>query len=254
MPAAPRPDKQAAPNEMNDNGRLFVTGDLHGCVSELETLLQHIQPAKGDRFVFLGDYIDRGPHSRQVVDALLDLHGRPGLETIFLKGNHEDMFLDYIGEPGHGGHGFLPNGGRATLHSYGLAADCSHERLMEVLPGPHLRFFRELGLYYHEPRLDLFCVHAGIRPTRPLEEQETLDLLWIRGDFIHHPHPLPFTVAFGHTPAAEVLFDLPYKVGLDTGLVFGGQLSCLEWSQKLLLQVPRGSHRVQTREVSQQWQ
>lgn len=93
-------------------------------------------------------------------------------------------------------------------------------------------------------------MHAGIRPTRPLDDQDVVDLFWIREEFIAAPHPFPYTVLYGHTPRRDVHLDLPFKIGLDTGLVYGNRLSCLELSQRELLQVSRGAHRVERRSLA----
>src|ERR1043166_9018992 len=98
--------------------RTFVIGDIHGCVDELNWLLDALSPTEADAIVFLGDYIDRGPASKAVIDRLLRLR-REGPGCVFLKGNHEDMFLAFLGLQGHYGEAFLLNGGETTLQSYG---------------------------------------------------------------------------------------------------------------------------------------
>jgi serine/threonine protein phosphatase 1 len=167
-------------------------------------------------------------------------------EVVFLRGNHEDMFLAYLGEE-EGGHGdaFLFNGGRATLASYGIRSP--QRELRERLPEAHLEFLRALRLWYlKEPFL---FVHAGISPLRSLEEQRKEDLLWIREEFIRNRHRLPYTVVFGHTPQREVFWQLPFKIGLDTGCVYGNKLSCLDFTSRSLLQVERGSASVRRYDV-----
>jgi serine/threonine protein phosphatase 1 len=219
--------------------RTFVIGDLHGCLDELEALLQAIEPARGDTVVFLGDYIDRGPDSRAVIDRLLLLRRR-GPRCVFLKGNHEDMFLDFMGLGGHYGAAFLVNGGKATLLSYGLAG-CTGPAVAERLPPEHREFL--LGLETMFVAGQFLCVHAGINPLHGLDEQNDEDLLWIRDEFIRNRHRLPYTVLFGHTPQREVFLDLPYKIGLDTGLVYSNKLSCLELQSGELIQVRRGESK-----------
>jgi serine/threonine protein phosphatase 1 len=226
--------------------RSFVIGDIHGCVEELDRLLDHLIPAAGDKLVFLGDYIDRGPSSREVIARLLQLT-KQGPQCTFLKGNHEDMFLAFLGLPGHYGDSFLYNGGDTTLSSYGVERFPGHE-VARRLPADHLVFLQ--GLELRHTLGDFLCVHAGINPGRPLEAQEPEDLLWIRGAFIHNPHPFGVTVVFGHTPCRDVLVDLPYKIGLDTGLVYGNKLSCLEISEGRLFQIRRGTPTVTCRSLS----
>ncbi|HSD10614.1 MAG TPA: metallophosphoesterase family protein, partial [Candidatus Binatia bacterium] len=91
-------------------GRLLAVGDIHGCVDELSVLLDAIQPTGDDKLVFLGDYVDRGPSSRGVIDLLIELRDSGRCQTVFLRGNHEDMFLDFMGERGRHGEAFLFNG------------------------------------------------------------------------------------------------------------------------------------------------
>jgi serine/threonine protein phosphatase 1 len=225
--------------------RCFVVGDVHGCLDELEHLLGALAPEADDLVVFLGDYIYRGPASKEVISRLLRLR-HEGPQCVFLKGNHEDMFLSFMGFPGKYGESFLYNGGDTTLRSYGLQRRAAHE-IAQYLPPDHLEFLRTLQMHYVID--DFLCVHAGLNPLRPLAEQADEDLLWIRGAFIQHPHALRHTVLFGHTPRREVLIDLPYKIGLDTGLVYGNRLSCFETSRKDLFQIGFGTSTVRRRSL-----
>jgi len=225
--------------------RAFVIGDIHGCVDELDRLLDALVPTPHDTLVFLGDYIDRGPAPQAVVDRLLQL-SRLGPRCVFLKGNHEDMFLSFLGEGGGHGDSFLSNGGATTLRSYGLEGRLGAVR-GEHLPAAHLRFFRTLTLQH---RHDAFlCVHAGLDPTLALDQQREDDLLWIRSAFCDRDHPFPFTVVYGHTPYPDVHIDLPYKIGLDTGCVYGNMLSCLELNSRTVFQVRCGGSRVARRSL-----
>jgi len=228
------------------SGRLFAIGDIHGCPDELNALLNAVDPGAQDTLVFMGDYIDRGPASRDVIDLLLETRKRR-CQTIFLKGNHEDMMLSFLGYPGRYGDSFLLNGGIATLLSYGIGEDRVDDAL-ELLPTRHVEFLRELQIQFIKD--SYLFVHAGVQPLRKLEEQEAEDLMWIRQEFILHPHELDLTVIFGHTPMREVLFDLPYKVGIDTGLVYGGKLTCLELTEGVCHQVARGSTKVKRHTVA----
>ncbi len=226
------------------SGRLFAIGDIHGCVDELTAMLNAIAPRRGDSVVFVGDYIDRGPAAREVIELLLDSR-QGGAEYIFLKGNHEDMMLSYLGLPGHYGESFLFNGGAPTLDSYGVPEG---EPALERIPPEHVDFLKSLATsYLHPPYL---FVHAGISPLRQLEEQTVEDMLWIRQEFIFNPHQLGATVVFGHTPMRAVMVDLPFKLGIDTGLVYGGKLSCLELNEGVLYQIGRGSRHVKSQSVA----
>lgn len=231
----------------------YVIGDIHGCAAELRRLVEALPLVRGDQLVFLGDYIDRGPDSNAVVSHLASLQGLLSqVEVVFLRGNHEDMLLSYLGFGGQHGDMFLINGGKATLASYGLGPDeVTAERALSVIPAEHLNFFRQLKNYH---LMDSFlCVHAGIHPQKPLAEQTDEELLWIRNTFIYRSHSLPYTVLFGHTPQPTVLYDLPYKVGLDTGLVYGNMLTCLEVDEKVLFQIGRGRKRVSRTSVQRKW-
>lgn len=231
-------------------GRLLVVGDIHGCIDELDRLLESLRPATDDKIVFIGDYIDRGPDSKAVIERLLSLRDVSGATCVFLKGNHEDMFLAYLGEKGHYGEAFLLNGGRTTLASYGLEPQARGPSALEALPPSHVSFLRSLDLHHCDS--PFLFVHAGIAPLQKLEEQDEEDLLWIREEFIRNRHLLPFTVVFGHTPQREVLWHLPYKIGIDTGCVYGRKLSCLDLVSAELHQIERGSHRVTRQDVAKE--
>ena len=226
--------------------RSFVVGDLHGCIDELEHLLQALAPTGEDTICFLGDYIDRGPAPRRVIERLLRLR-REGPRCVFLKGNHEDMFLAFLGAPGHHGDVFLSNGGRATLASSGLG-DLPPAQVAARLPAAHRKFLQSLQSFAYLGRF--YCTHAGIRPTRPLDQQTEDDLLWIREEFISLPHPFPYTILYGHTPGSDVRLDLPFKIGLDTGVVYGNRLSCLELTSRELWQIARGARSAQRRSLA----
>lgn len=232
--------------------RFFIVGDIHACPQELETLLASLDLQTEDRLVFLGDYVDRGPDARAVVDLLLGLKADGVCQMTFLKGNHEDMFLDFLGYEGRYGEAFLVNGGNTTVQSYNLSPELSGREAASLLPSSHLDFYLSLDTVLVEG--ETLCVHAGLNPLRRLDEQNEEELLWIRQEFIFRPHNFSYTVVFGHTPQREVLFDLPFKVGIDTGLVYGGKLSCLEIMEKKLFQIPRGSRQVKMTDVAARWQ
>jgi serine/threonine protein phosphatase 1 len=227
-------------------GRLFAIGDIHGCPDELTAMLKAIAPQAGDTVVFIGDYVDRGPSPRDVIEVVLEL-GKGQAELVCLRGNHEDMMLSFLGLGGHYGESFLFNGGATTLDSYGVRED-EIERALERIPDSHADFLKGLALSYRRP--PYLFVHAGILPGRQLEEQDPEDLLWIRQEFILNPHQLGATVVFGHTPMRSMLVDLPYKLGIDTGLVYGGKLTCVEFSEGLVYQVGRHSKQVASRRIA----
>lgn len=195
----------------------YVVGDIHGMLDKLERLLDRIPfDEEMDTLAFVGDYIDRGPDSRKVVDFLLDLMDR-GVKLVCLKGNHEQMLLDFLG--GHDEHFYLFNGGDTTIADYRAA------RLDPiVVPRRHLAFFE--GLPCRHEMDDFILVHAGLRPGVALEDQIEEDLLWIRYDFIHSGYDFGKKIVFGHTH-----FRSPYvdrnKIGIDTGAVYGNLLTCV---------------------------
>jgi serine/threonine protein phosphatase 1 len=231
-------------------GRLLCIGDVHGCAPELEHLLAAVDAGPEDLLVFLGDYVDRGPASRDTLDLLIGLqHALPA--TVFLRGNHEEMFLDFLGLGGANKEAFFSNGGAQTLASYGfggLATEPPADAVRAKVPSEHLDFMRTLELRYEA---DGFAfVHAGVRPGIPLEQQRREDLLWIREEFLLLDHRLDETVVFGHTPYRDVWFGAPRKIGLDTGCVYGGKLSCLDLTQGVLHQIARGARAATQRSVA----
>jgi len=198
---------------------IYVIGDIHGCLDPLHRLITQLSLSETDEVIFLGDYIDRGPESRGVIDYLLTLRG----QYTFLMGNHERMFLDFL--QGKDRTLFLYNGGTATLESYGG---------LGRIPAAHLAFMDRLRLYHETP--GFFFVHAGIRPETPLQEQDERDLLWIREEFYAYSGRFPKTVVFGHTPMREVLMDED-RIGIDTACVYGNKLTCLILPSRDVIQV-----------------
>lgn len=196
--------------------------------------------------VYLGDYIDRGMHSREVIDELLD-NPLADFEAVHLKGNHEATLLDFLQYPEQVAS-WLAWGGRETLVSYGVPlapgfgrADVVHLRdeLEARVPERHLGFFRAMPLSHAVD--DYLFVHAGIRPGIALEEQSESDLLWIRQDFIASEEAHSHVVVHGHSINEEVEFR-PNRIGIDTGAFYTGVLTCLvlEGEEQRLLQTGGG--------------
>lgn len=203
-----------------DQGRIFVIGDIHGYLNKLQELWRKIDPdPQRDQIVFLGDYVDRGPNSREVVELVL-LIKREFPRTVCLMGNHELMLLDYLTYRKDPWTFFL-NGGVETIHSYELIGDDPESQM----PHEHMGFFNSLKLYYETE--EYLFVHAGIRHGMPLNQQTLDDLLWIRGDFIDCDKDFGKLVIFGHTPFPRPLVQ-QNKIGIDTGAGYGGRLTCLE--------------------------
>lgn len=225
--------------------RVYVVGDIHGCSRELTVLLEHLvkreKLSERDLVIFVGDYIDRGKDSKGTIETLVHFQSKfPA--TLFLKGNHEDMLLDFLGFGGTMGHSYLANGGADTINSYGLSVLASPEEICDMLPKEHIAFFLSLQSYCMWG--DYIVAHAGLNPLRDMRAQLDEDLFWIRDEFINNIHVFKKTVVFGHTPYQDVLFHLPYKIGLDTGLVYGNRLSCIELKGKQIFQVLAGGQEV----------
>jgi serine/threonine protein phosphatase 1 len=208
--------------------KIFAIGDIHGCKYHLDRMMAMLDiNSENDTLIFIGDYIDRGPDSKGVVDTLLDIKKRIK-NAVFLKGNHEQMLLDCInrGEK----KPFMDNGGMKTLSSYDT------NEFFPMLPSSHIEFFNTLKTWHMTD--GYIFVHAGLRPGIPLERQDTEDLIWIREAFIHSPHNFGKIVVFGHTP---ISFSTPLidkdKIGLDTGAVYGGKLTCIELTSREVYQV-----------------
>ena len=212
--------------------KIFTIGDIHGCISKLRELMGRIEiDPQRDTLVFIGDYIDRGPDTKGVVDFILSLKNRVA-NMICLLGNHERMFLDYLA--GRDEELFLSNGGVSTLLSYGLSPASRGRDVREKIAEDHLRFFTSLHSYHETD--DFIFVHAGLRPGIPLSRQDPDDMAWIRSDFINSSYDFGKTVVFGHTPLYEVYMD-ENKIGIDTGAVYGGRLTCIELPKRKLHQV-----------------
>ncbi len=198
-------------------GKIFAVGDIHGCDLQLQELMKKLEiDYHEDTLVFVGDYIDRGDGSYNVVDYLAKLRKQHD-NIVFLKGNHEEMLFNYLS--GQDEITFLFNGGDKTLKQY------TDENGDLAIPQDHLDFFNCLQLYYETD--DYIFVHAGLRDGVPLEQQKPDDLLWIRKSFINSDYDFGKTVIFGHTPFPEIMIQ-DNKIGIDTGAVYGYMLTCVE--------------------------
>jgi serine/threonine protein phosphatase 1 len=217
-----------------DDRILFAVGDVHGRDDLLATLIDAIGREAGDgkptTAIFLGDYIDRGPSARQVIDRLIGLAEETRFETVFLRGNHEQFLLDLI-DGREDGATWLEYGGVETLASYGArvgAADAADPaRLAAVVraavPESHVDFLRRAELSYACG--DYVFVHAGMRPDKLLEEQSDTDLLWFR----YYDDETPVhgrVVVHGHTPRARPV-NGRWRIGVDTEAWASGALTAV---------------------------
>ncbi|MDR3422194.1 MAG: metallophosphoesterase family protein [Xanthobacteraceae bacterium] len=197
----------------------YAIGDIHGSLRMLRALIARCRQHAGGRpmtFVFLGDYIDRGPDSAGVVRAVMDLQSEMPDRVVALKGNHEAMALDVIDGTAPADF-WLTQGGAETLRSYG--ADSAGK-----LPEDLVRWLRSLRLYYDDGRR--FFVHAGIDPKQPLDAQSKHDLIWIREPFLSDGRDHGRLIVHGHTPLTDGAPDLRgNRLNLDTAAVFGGPLT-----------------------------
>lgn len=211
---------------------VYAIGDVHGCLDELRQLEQLIQAdaagVEGEKWlVLLGDYIDRGPRSAQVIDYLL-APPPEGFRRFTLAGNHEQMLLDFLAAPRRHPD-WLAYGGVETLASYGIDAGDEQTRaataamaLEARMPQVHLDWLRQLPVSLELP--GFFFVHAGIRPGLPLAEQDESDLLWIREPFLDGPGAPGLVVVHGHTPETQPVVR-PWRVGIDTAAFATGKLT-----------------------------
>ncbi|WP_430932171.1 metallophosphoesterase family protein [Saccharicrinis sp. 156] len=195
--------------------RIIAIGDIHGCFGSLKKLVEEkIRVTKADRLVFLGDYIDRGTQSKEVVDYILHLMAMK-YDIVPLKGNHEQMLIDAFTEDR-----YIPlwlyNGGRETLHSFGLGATVN-------LPVKYWNFFQ--GLEYYYSYRDYLFVHAGFddQSTNPLNEKH--QMLWTRNGNYTNPIFQGKTIIHGHTPITFNTCTWTIEKGaqvinLDTGCVY----------------------------------
>lgn len=204
---------------------IYAIGDIHGCKNSLEKLIKKISPQNEDTVIFLGDYIDRGPDSKGVIEFLIDfLNTHPN--TVFMKGNHEWMFYEFYKtrDPDIWKLWEI-NGARSTLKSY---------EGIENIPKGHVEFIRSTKIYYTQD--EYFFVHAGVKPNKPIKEQKSEDMLWIREEFIYSDNPLKdYIVVFGHTPMEKPLI-MSDKIGIDTGCIYGGYLTCIRLNDKKIFQ------------------
>lgn len=225
--------------EMPAQKCIYAIGDVHGRYDLLINLIDQIEhDASGlpddveVTIVFLGDYIDRGLQSRQVIELLMG-DRLAAYSTVFLVGNHEEALLRFLNDPSFGPK-WAQYGGAETLLSYGLqpprgrASDdpanwqVIWQAFRDALPVEHLEFYRAMKHYYVSG--DYLFVHAGLRPNVPLEDQRVQDMLWIREDFLDDQSTFPHLIVHGHTPNNDVYLD-NRRMGLDTGAFSSGILA-----------------------------
>jgi serine/threonine protein phosphatase 1 len=227
---------QTAKPRIPDGIRIYAIGDVHGRADLLVELLARIDtdlkanPIAQSIQVFLGDYIDRGPHSQEVLDRLIARRRRHSM--LYLKGNHETYIAQVLSDPSRLAD-WKRAGGIYTLFSYGVPLSVTEdpraeqnvaEAFNQALPESHRRFLQGLALSFTCG--DFFFAHAGVRPGVPLWQQRQQDLLWIREDFLLYEKDFGKVVVHGHTPTPRP--DIrPNRINIDTGAYATGQLTCL---------------------------
>ena len=221
-----------------ENTRIYAVGDIHGRVDLLENLHNLIEADSGPFqarrkvVIYLGDYIDRGPSSRELLDFII---GSPlkDFESVYLKGNHEDLLLRFLDDEKFGPN-WVVIGGDATLESYDAAKGlwsrgqgdftAIQEKFFAELPNTHLKFFQNLSPFHIEG--DYLFVHAGIRPDRAIKDQAEEDLIWIRGDFLDSVVDHGYLIVHGHNITKKPAIK-SNRIGIDTGAYATGRLTCL---------------------------
>lgn len=211
----------------------YAVGDVHGQADLLFALQATIMAdarrrgARSPKVVYLGDAVDRGPNPREAIDLQID--GLPGFSKVRLRGNHEDLMLGFLDNPlGDEAYTWITNGGEATLRGYGIKHDglgdiaaraAGIRSEFEAALGPrHLAHLRSLAVHHETP--EAIFVHAGLRPGVALEDQDSHDMMWIRGAFLESDHDWGKPVVHGHTPSQYGPEILPNRVNLDT-LAYG---------------------------------
>ncbi|WP_446830488.1 metallophosphoesterase family protein [Candidatus Foliamicus sp.] len=218
--------------------RVYAIGDLHGRLDPLTRLMAEVRrdarTATENRrvLIFLGDYVDRGLQSRQVVDFLLE-DPAPGFEIVFLKGNHEALLLDFLADAGNR-DAWLDAGGNATLLSYGIKMppqprsaawlESVRSAFCEALPDTHRSFLSGLATKHVEG--DYAFAHGGIRPGTAFEEQQEQDLLWGSEEFLKAGEDHGKIIVHGHSFSPEPVVTRN-RIGIDTGAYATGRLTCL---------------------------
>lgn len=234
--------------------RAYAIGDIHGRLDLLEQMLAKIhaelqrRPARKTLLVFVGDLIDRGPSSAQVIERLRT-YRREGIQPVFLLGNHEEVLLRILRGDDSLIASWLEFGGLQCLQSYGVDATRlsgrSDDELVEIIrgvvPASHVKF---LDSFIDSCRFgDYLFVHAGIRPGVELEQQRQADLRWIREPFLFDDTDHGFVVVHGHTISSEVE-ERPNRIGIDTGAYRTGVLTAvaIEGSERWLIDTRSVSH------------
>ena len=221
---------------------LFAIGDIHGCLSQLTSLHKNILnydkfDPKNDLLIYLGDYIDRGKNSKEVIDQIIKLKNNK-IKTINLLGNHDEFMIDFLFNKNNNIKNWLNFGADSTFRSYGIEIvefikdgfedniiDKLRNTLLDKMDDSHINFFQKLELTFSSKKY-LF-VHAGIDPKKNLNEQTKKDYLWSRSnDFFDQNFKSEKIIVHGHTPEPKIINDR-FRINIDTGCYFSGELSAV---------------------------
>ena len=218
----------------------FAIGDIHGCLSQLTSLHKNILTydkfdPKNDLLIYLGDYIDRGKNSKEVIDQILKLRSN-NIKTINLMGNHDEFMIDFILNKKNNIKNWINFGADQTFRSYGVeiveyikdgfedeVVDKLRNALLNKIDNSHLDFFKNLKISYSSEKY-LF-VHAGIDPSKGLNNQTKKDFLWSRSEkFFSKDFKSEKIIVHGHTPEENII-NYPFRINVDSGCYFSGKLS-----------------------------
>ena len=225
------PKFHPAPGRLPAGRRLYAIGDVHGCdrqLAELHALVADDlkrRPTPLATLVHIGDYVDRGPDSAAVVRRIMQGAPAKGLAVINLMGNHERTMLDALGGQKAAATDWLFSGGRPALESWGIDPESPPATWAEAIPAEEQRFLRKLDLCHHEG--DYFFAHAGVRPGVALHEQTPEDLMRIRHAFLGSETDHGAIIIHGHTPVRQGPEVYANRINIDTGAVFGRELTLL---------------------------
>ena len=240
-----------------DRSRHYVLGDIHGRAKLLEQVLDFIRidhqkaqskgaPPGKSMLICLGDYVDRGENSAGVIDLLSDFSAE--FDCVFLKGNHEEMMLDFVDGLSDGVR-WLTNGGIETLEGYAISpkvikalinsdiTKAARTAMKLMIPASHLEFLRSLVTHYQSG--DYYFAHAGINPDLTLAQQRPEDLLWVRKPFLASENTFEKIIVHGHTPTKNARPSFgPQRIGIDTKAYASNRLTCLilEGDQRTYMQ------------------
>ena len=219
-----------APATLPPGERVYAVGDVHGCDDKLALIHAQVAadleefPVASPTLLHIGDYIDRGLDSKAVLDRLLRGSPVKGMPVVNLMGNHEAMLLAALDDDAQAALDWTANGGDAALKSWDIPPDSTPDLWRRLIPRGHQELMEGLALR-HDAGGYVF-VHAGVDPRKPLDAQDRADLLWIREPFLSWTRGFGAVIVHGHTPVERPAVR-PNRIGIDTGAVMGGRLTCL---------------------------